>query len=254
MNEFFRKMAMMNRDMPKSTKNIYIGIFILFIAFIGFKLIKSPEILISVVAFYFAIVFHEVAHGAMAYAYGDPTAKIAGRLTLNPVKHVDIIGMAVPMVLMLIGIPAIGWAKPVPVNYRMIKKKTIGMFMVSIAGVATNFIMAIIAAIVLTVLIKSGSANIAVTIIKTFLVYTIQINVLLGIFNLIPIPPLDGSRIVYTFADSQVRNFLDSMENYGIIIILLLMSVGVLDKILYPMSEFVINNIQKIMNFTATLL
>ena len=106
----------------------------------------------------------------------------------------------------------------------------------------------------MVVLLKNMMPGIGLNIIQIFLTYVIQINIMLGIFNLIPIPPLDGSRIIYTFADSKVREFLDSIENYGIIIILVLMSVGVLDKILYPLSSLIISGLEKIMNYTALII
>ena len=240
MNDFLRRLANMNRDMPKSTKNIFVVLFVVLAGYMLYKLYQMPSILIMIAAFYFAIVLHEIAHGAMAYFYGDPTAKIAGRLSLNPIKHVDIIGMVIPMIFMLFGLSAIGWAKPVPVNYRLLKRGNLSIFMVSIAGVAVNFILAFLAGIAMVLL---GRLNIPVyisSIIKIFLIYSININVVLGVFNLIPIPPLDGSRILYIFSDSKVRRFLDSMEIYGIFIILILMSLGVIERIISPISGFVI--------------
>lgn len=240
MNEFFRRVAMMNRDMPKSTKNIYTALFILLVVFVGYQVKNNPYILLMVIVFYFAIVLHEVAHGAMANIYGDPTAKIAGRLTLNPIKHIDIVGTIIPIVLILIGTPfLIGWAKPVPVNFRMLKNKKVGMFMVAIAGVAVNFLLAILAGILLVLMTKIQMSPFAADILSKLMTYMIEINIILGIFNLIPIPPLDGSRVIYAFADYKVRNFLDSMENYGIFIIIALMIFGVLDKFLNPMADLV---------------
>jgi Zn-dependent protease len=160
-----------------------------------------------------SVMAHEVAHGAAAYYFGDNTAKNEGRLTLNPLKHIDIVGsIIVPLILILThaGI-LLGWAKPVPYNPYNLRNRRLGEFCVSIAGIATNFLIAIVFAVVLHFGVSLGLSEPA-----TFLVaYIIFLNILLGVFNLIPVPPLDGSKILFTLVPYRFEHYLAVLEKYG---------------------------------------
>jgi len=144
-----------------------------------------------------AIVFHEVAHGWVALALGDPTAREQRRLTLNPLRHVDPIGtIVVPGMLALASLPTFGWAKPVPVNQRRLRNPRYGMMAVAAAGPLTNFVLAGVGAVALGLLVRSAGASAGTSFLALNLQNFIFINIFLALFNLLPIPPFDGSHIV----------------------------------------------------------
>jgi Zn-dependent protease len=175
----------------------------------------------------FSVVTHELAHGYVAYSLGDPTAKYEGRLTLNPLKHLDIFGSVFLPIMLLIttwalpGGPFIfGWAKPVPINPYNFRDKKYGEIKVSIAGPASNFLLAIFFGLILrfiptSVLVLNPGIEIAITMI----VYT---NILLAVFNLIPIPPLDGSWILFNLLPARLENVKNFLRQYGVVIMVLL--------------------------------
>lgn len=201
----------------------------------------------------FAITLHEVAHGWVAYKLGDSTAKMLGRLTVNPIKHIDPVGtIALPIGMLVVsqlttGQPfAFGWAKPIPVNTRNLAKPRRDMAIVAVAGPMANLLMAIFW-IILLGLFSSFIAdpNIRdgfVTMAKIGLVF----NVILMVLNLLPIPPLDGGRVLAGVAPLSVSSILDRIEPYGFMIVLGLLILGVLDKILAPMVIAVLNVLQSI--------
>lgn len=168
-----------------------------------------------------SVILHELSHGVMAYLLGDRTAKDAGRLTLNPLKHIDpFMSILVPMILYLLHAPVFGGAKPVPVNFARLKWREWGMALVALAGPLTNFFIALIAFLIghFTGLMYGHGGELP-QFIFTELVY---INIGFMLFNLIPIPPLDGSRILYAISPDFIRTFLDSVERYGVIIVYVL--------------------------------
>lgn len=173
-----------------------------------------------------SVILHELAHGVVAYWLGDRTAKDAGRLTLNPLKHIDpYMSILVPVILYLLHAPVFGGAKPVPVNYRNLKGKEWGMALVAFAGPFTNFLIALIAflighAVGLIGFEASSGLYYAANSIPAFIfAEVVMVNLGFMIFNLIPIPPLDGSRILYAISPDFFRNILNTLERYGIIIV-----------------------------------
>ena len=187
--------------------------------------------LFQLIAFLFAISVHESAHAWTANRRGDPTARMLGRITLNPIKHIDLIGTIVmPAIAMLTGFPAIGWAKPTPVDPRNFKKPVLDDILTSVAGPVSNFIVATGATIVLTVIIillPSGRivvqgalhglvGNSTLTPIVLLLNALLEINVLLAIFNLIPVPPLDGSHVLRHFLPENVRQVYDMVGIFAL--------------------------------------
>lgn len=174
----------------------------------------------------FSIILHELMHGVTAYALGDQTARLSGRLTLNPLKHIDpIMSIIMPVCLALIGAPVFGGAKPVPINTRNLKGGEWGFALVAIAGPLTNFILAFIffmighttGAFYDVTMSNFGSA---------ICFAGLYLNMGLCLFNLIPIPPLDGSRVLYALAPEGVQNFMRTMEQYGIVVVYFLILVG----------------------------
>lgn len=187
----------------------------------------------AIVILLFSVILHEVMHGFAALKFGDRTAELAGRLTLNPIPHIDPIGtILVPLLLILpslffAGAPSfvIGWAKPVPVNPLNFSDIRRGELIVSLAGVGANFGLAVLAAILFHLLINFAP-NIDVTIFQ-ILSFTATINLILGVFNLLPIPPLDGSKVVLSFLPYKLAAQYQSLERYGLLIIFLLWFIPV---------------------------
>ena len=170
-----------------------------------------------------SMILHEIAHGLVAYWLGDDTAKVQGRLSLNPLKHLDpITSFALPMILYLMGGPIFGGAKPVPINTRNLKFGAWGMALVAIAGPLTNFVLAF-----LSFLIGYWTGNLGTnSVLGIIFYYLVTINLGFGIFNMLPIPPLDGSRLLYAIAPDFLRRGLEWMEQFGIWIVMILVVIG----------------------------
>ena len=183
----------------------------------------------------FAITLHEAAHGWVANKLGDPTARQLGRITLNPIKHIDPMGtIVIPIALLMLSGFVIGWAKPVPVDMRHFKQPLLDMALVALAGPASNFLMACGWALLIT-LSTTALAD------SSIAVYLYQmgkagmtINIILMVLNLMPIPPLDGGRVLAGVLPKQIALSYMRIEPYGMWIILALLVSGVLGKILWP--------------------
>ena len=178
------------------------------------------------------ISFHEFAHGWAAYKMGDPTAKFQGRLTINPAAHIDPVGL---VALMFCGF---GWGKPVDVNPGNFKDRRKGEIIVSLAGVVTNFLIAIITGFVIKIVLNVGGGAFAASglgeIVVTVLILVIQINLVLMIFNLIPVPPLDGFTVVTEIFNLRYTNLYNTMVRYGYFILLALILFNVTSMIISP--------------------
>ncbi len=162
-------------------------------------------------------ILHELAHGLMAYKLGDDTAKLSGRLSLNPLKHIDpMMSIVMPLLFAALGMPILGGAKPVPVNTRRLKWGEWGFALVGLAGPLTNFVLSFIFFLLWYFVAQTGFFG-------TLFQVGVFVNFGFMLFNLIPIPPLDGSRILYAFAPDFVRNIMASMERYGIAVIYVLL-------------------------------
>ena len=209
------------------------------------------EIIALIPILFFSIVLHEFAHGFVAYRLGDDTAYYSGRLTLNPLKHVDPIGtLAVPALCALLGWPMFGWAKPVPVNPMRLPSPRKDMGKVAVAGPAVNLMLAIVFALLLKgVLLMGGSLSDATLRgLFTFFQYGILVNVMLAVFNLIPIPPLDGGRIVTALLPVRAAIAYDQLfARFGMWIVIGLILTGVVKYIILPPAYFILSLISKIL-------
>lgn len=178
---------------------------------------------------FIAIIFHELAHGLMAYWLGDDTAKNSGRLTLNPLKHLDLGGFLCLVIFKF------GWAKPVPINpfnFQNRKKDTI---LVSLAGPLSNFIIAIIIVFVLSLNIITNAVFFKI------LFITLWYNIMLGIFNLLPFPPLDGSKIVASLLPNKIEYYFYKYERYLYMVLIVLIATNIIDKIMSPIIDVILN-------------
>ena len=214
---YYDRFKVLNPQYSEIKLGIIAAIIIYFIARIFFVVEISRDMIISLLVFVISMTLHEVAHGYVAYKFGDDTAKREGRITLNPLKHIDLTGIILPVLILLSGFKfLVGWAKPVPVNFYNLRPHRLGLFCVAVAGIVVNFILAGIS----LVFLKLGSKYLDMdNIFMTVMIYVYVINLLLGMFNLIPITPLDGGRIVYSFSGNKIREFYNKIERYGILII-----------------------------------
>ena len=200
-----------------------------------------------------AISAHEAAHAWMSYKFGDDTARLLGRITLNPVAHTDPIGtLLIPIVMFFVtamGVsgwaipPLIGWGKPTPVNPLRWRNKDLANVMVSIAGILANLLIATIGFIIFKVLLVTNlGQNLQVSTaepVGLFLSYLLIMNISLAVFNLLPFPPLDGSKILDTFLPASMRPFMEMLEQYGYIILMILIYVGFFNAIITPVLRVV---------------
>lgn len=210
----------------------------------------AQKVAIWVIPVLFAITVHEVAHGWVASLFGDQTARLSGRLTLNPIKHIDLVGtIIVPLVLLVISNFIFGWAKPVPVDERNLRNPRRDMAIVALAGPVANFVMAILWGLIAKcgLLLLPEYTSIGVP-----LVYMgkagIMINVVLGVLNCVPLPPLDGGRVLMSVLPRQAAYHLTRLEPYMFFIIALLMVSGVLSQIISPPIMFLIRAISQIVD------
>jgi len=192
-------------------------------------LFSNPGVFIGlVVLLLYSVIAHEVAHGWVAYLFGDDTARRYGRLTLNPASHIDFIGA---LMLFIVGF---GWAKPVPVNYYNLKNSRFAFMSVALAGCATNILIAVIALFLLQF------ENMSVyPVFSTMLTIVARINIILGAFNLIPIPPLDGSKVLMSFLPQVAQQKLAMLEPYGFFILAFLLFTGRLNPVIGFMQNLI---------------
>lgn len=199
-----------------------------------------------------AVSAHEAGHAWMSYKFGDDTARLLGRITLNPIAHTDPIGTLLIPIFMFIyasfgspvgAVPLLGWGKPTPVNPLRWRNKDLANVMVSIAGILANLLIATITFVIFKILLMT---NIAYRLdvstqepLGLFLTYMLIMNVSLAVFNLLPFPPLDGSKILDTILPPSMRPMLDILEQYGFILLLILISVGFTRVIITPVIDFV---------------
>jgi Zn-dependent protease len=210
------------------------------------------QLIIYMVVLIFAISAHECAHAWMSNKFGDDTARLLGRITLNPVAHTDPIGtLLIPIVGFILGamggglarIPLIGWGKPTPVNPLRWRNKNLANVMVSGAGIMANLLIAIVAFVVIKVMLMTGSFGSIPESFRTpvaiFLEFLLTMNVSLAIFNLLPFPPLDGSKILETFLPASMQPMLNVLEQYGFLILMALMYMGFFGYIITPIINFI---------------
>jgi Zn-dependent protease len=209
-----------------------------------------PRLVIYMVVLLLAISAHEAAHAWMSDRFGDDTARLLGRVTLNPNAHIDPIGtLLIPIVMFIFGsagvfIPLIGWGKPTPVNPLRWRNKDLANVMVSLAGIMANMFIAIIGFIILKVIIMSGGPDVVLPEsirepIWLFLGNLLMMNVSLAVFNLLPFPPLDGSKVLETFLPASMQPLLEMLEQYGYIILMLLIYMGVFGAIINPIMRII---------------
>ena len=214
---------------------------------------QHVDIFYEIVAFLFAISVHESAHAWMAAKRGDPTAAMLGRITLNPIKHIDIFGtILLPAIALFSGFPMIGWAKPTPVNPRNFKNLVVDDILTSVAGPVSNFLVVIFSFLVLAIIGMIGRATSAVigasilTPMAMMFLWLAEINMLLGVFNLIPLPPLDGSHVLrHAISGSALRAY-DAMGTIGLFV-LVFFGGRVLDHLLGPPQQFVVLFAQRLL-------
>ena len=197
----------------------------------------------------FAITVHEVAHGYVAYLLGDKTARILGRLTLNPIKHIDIVGtIIVPLVLLFLNTGMIiGWAKPVPINSRNLNKPRRDMALIALAGPTANLIMTIIWASIA----KIATILLALNFPGALAIYMmsvagISINIMLMVLNLLPIPQLDGGHIIAGLLPRSLAIQYDRITPYGFYILLILLALGVINIVMQPIVNFLFTLISNV--------
>jgi Zn-dependent protease len=174
----------------------------------------------------FAIVFHEVSHGLVANALGDPTARLRGRLSFNPIRHVDPVGTVIlPMILAVSGAPVFGWAKPVPVVASRLRNPRYHMILVALAGPGMNLLLALVAALFIAALIAVAAKSIFWAFLGQNLLNFMAINAFLAVFNLVPIPPFDGGHVVEGLLPRRLAVHYAKLRRYGFLLLIMLLLV-----------------------------
>ncbi len=199
------------------------------------------EYLIIIPAVLIALTVHEMCHGYAAYLLGDDTAKSQGRLSFNPIDHIDPIGL---LCMIFFGF---GWAKPVPVNLANLKNRKVGMSLVALAGPLSNFVLAFVCLLIVFSMGAAGISGDVATALVSFLVTLASLSVGLGVFNLLPVPPLDGSNIIYPFMPHSFRVFMYNNGYYIQFALLILLYFGFLDTPLIFLRELVMNGMLKVL-------
>ncbi|HEX8557615.1 MAG TPA: site-2 protease family protein [Pyrinomonadaceae bacterium] len=211
------------------------------------------QLIIYIVVLLLAISAHEAAHAWMSHKFGDDTAYLLGRVTLNPVAHTDPVGtLLIPIVNFVaaagmgVFVPLIGWGKPTPVNPLRWRNKDVANVMVSLAGILANLLLALIAFVVLKVGLHTGTVGSSGGRLGSFdepvfllLLQVLLMNLSLAVFNLLPVPPLDGSKVLYTFLPASAQPTLEAMERFSFIILIGLMYFGVVNAIIDPVRRVV---------------
>ena len=210
--------------------------------------INFAQVFIAFIVLLFSLTVHETAHAWTADRLGDPTARLLGRVSLNPIVHADPIGTVLfPLLALIGGVPLIGWAKPVPVNVARLRRQRRDYVIVAAAGPASNLVLAVGAALALRLLPVSpmtlGEPNISAPI-ASLLSRALQINVLLAVFNMIPIPPLDGGNVVGGLLPRRLAHGFDAVRPYGFMLLYALMLTGRLEYLLMPPSRVLVSWLQ----------
>ena len=201
------------------------------------------QLIISAVPILIAITFHEVSHGYVANRLGDPTARLMGRLTLNPLAHIDLIGTVIlPLILLITGAPVFGYAKPVPINPANFKDPKRDMAISAAAGPVTNLCLAVASLLILkfllapmAFLLPQNIGNAALTPLRMMFTQSIIINVVLAAFNLLPLPPLDGGRVLIGLLPHKQAVAYSKVEPYGFIILIFLLMTGIAGIFITPL-------------------
>lgn len=185
---------------------------------------------------------HEAAHAWTADRLGDPTARLLGRLTLNPFKHIDLIGTVIfPLLAVYSGLPLIGWAKPVPVNMRNLRHPRRDFAGVALAGPVSNLLLAVVGVIILRLLpLPAVQADGTASLMTEFLFRFISLNVLLAVFNMLPVPPLDGGNVLAGLVPEPIARLIDQMRPYGFLILYALMFSGILFQLTTPIYRAIL--------------
>jgi Zn-dependent protease len=198
---------------------------------------QALDAILFIVILLYSVVLHEVSHGHAANVLGDPTARLQGRLTLNPLRHIDPVGsLVVPMIMLLAKGPIFGWAKPVPYNPYNLRNQRWGTLVVGVAGVLANFALALAAGIVIRLSGLSGAELVGSSFFRPVVIIA-GVNVVLGVFNLIPIPPLDGSKVLSVFLSYRFEYIMRFLEQYWFVFIMLVFFFGGIFIVL-PAADF----------------
>lgn len=206
------------------------------------------DMVIAIIPALICITFHETCHGMTAYLLGDPTAKRAGRLSLNPVKHIDWMGLAMMVVFQF------GWAKPVPVNMMYFKNPKRGMALTALAGPASNVLLTVVMLALygpLYIFTAMGYGGSVLATVTRMVSTTAYLSMALAVFNLLPVPPLDGSKILYSVLSDKNYMKLMIYERYGMILMLILVSTGILSTPLSHVTQFCFDQIFPVAQLTA---